>query len=236
MQEEKDRAMGKSRDMVTLEVIKDAANSILPWIQFTLDIPEMHSNGMVPVLDLQVWVRRPEDDLCSSLLAWLFYEKPTAADKVMRTTSAFTWRQKLVTMGMEIYRCMRNSSRQIMLLARWELVETFIHKMRSSGYMLSAVRGIITSGIEYYYRKLHINLQGGPKMNFKDDHNEMTKRREKLTSSQMWFSRRRGGTSEKIKKDVGWVTRQRVGAGVQGEGGAERGPRGRPTTPLWLSR
>ena len=141
---------------------------------------------------------------------------PTATDKVMRASSAFTWRQKLVTMSMEIYRRMRNSCRQITLAARCELIERFVQKMRSSGYPVSAVRGMITSGVEYYYRKLKVDLQGGPRINSNDDTNEMTKRREKLTSSQMWFSRRRGATAEKLKKDLGWVQRQAAKAGGQG--------------------
>ena len=213
------QALEKSRGKITLEVIQDAANSIFPWIQLILDTPEMHDTGMVPVLDLQVWVRRPQDDtdgLESSLLAYLFYEKPTAADKVMRASSAFTWRQKLVTMGMEIYRRMRNSCRQITLSARCDLIEKFVHKMRSSGYPMSAVKGMITSGVDYYYRKLKIDLQGRPRLNTKDDTNEMTKRREKLTSSQMWFSRRRGGTAERMKKDLGWMQRQVTKTGGQG--------------------
>ena len=47
-QEKKDHALGKSRDRITMEVIQDAANSILPWIQLTLDTPEMHDHRHGP--------------------------------------------------------------------------------------------------------------------------------------------------------------------------------------------
>ena len=45
-----------------------------------------NDSGMVPVLDLQVWIRHPgaeEDGLGSDLLAWQFNEKKSAFKKVL---------------------------------------------------------------------------------------------------------------------------------------------------------
>ena len=181
--EQEDREGGRSRDMVTLQVAKAVADSIHSWIQFTLDAAELHESGMCPVLDLQVWIKRPinnEDGLQAEMLAWMFYEKPTAADTVMRSTSAFTWRQKTVTMTMEVYRRLRNSSRQLNMIVKSNLLKTFVDKMRRSGYFVSTVAGVLKSGVEYYYRKLKIDLEGGPKMNMIDDTDEVKRRREKI--------------------------------------------------------
>ena len=43
-----------------MSVIKQAADSILPWLAFMADLPEDHASGMVPMLDLQVWVHHAQ--------------------------------------------------------------------------------------------------------------------------------------------------------------------------------
>ena len=119
----------KSEELVTMEVIKCAAESVIDWLSFTFDLPESNISGTVPVLDLQVWVRHPgedEDGLGSDLLAWTYYEKPMASSKVMRATSVFTWRQKVTTMTMEIFRRLRNSTRQLNLEHRTKLVTDIV--------------------------------------------------------------------------------------------------------------
>ena len=141
--EEDDRRNGKSRDMVTLQCLKGAADSIVPWLKFTFDAPELHTTGMVPVLDLQVWIRRPrpeEEGLGCDLLAWMFFKKLVAAAKVMQANLPGGRR---LTMVMEVYHRLRNSSRQLTLRAKVNLLQTFVHKMRISGYGMSTVKGII---------------------------------------------------------------------------------------------
>ena len=196
-----------TREQVTMLCIRDAANSAIPWLSFTFDHPALHDSKMVPCLDLQLWVHHPqheEQGLGADTLAWSFYEKSTSSSKVMRATSAFTWRCKLVTMSNEVVRRMRNSTRQLTLEARLSIMSTFIDKLRSSGYARSTVDGILTSGLKCYFRKLTIDLEGGPSMNRREDSNamEMTRRRKKLGASQAWYARRRGG--DQSNKDHGW--------------------------------
>ena len=59
------------------------------------------------------------------------------------------------------------------------------------------------SGQVCYYRRVRIDLEGGPGLNVRDDNNEMKKRRAKMSSKQSWF-RKRGGESAKEQKDQGW--------------------------------
>ena len=156
----------RTREEVTVEAVKDAANSIVPWLQFTADIPQYHSSGMVPILDLQVWVEHPSgDNLTSGLgpdtICWTYYEKKISSNKVMRAETAYPWRSKIVTLTMELFRRMRNSTRQLTTEARAGIVNDFTDKMHRSGYTKGAIRGILKSGLEYYYRKLEIDLQGG---------------------------------------------------------------------------
>ena len=45
-------------DQRTFEVLKDIANEIDPSIQMEYDIPSLHHNGKLPVLDLEVWMEK----------------------------------------------------------------------------------------------------------------------------------------------------------------------------------
>ena len=49
-----------SRERHTMSVIKQAVDSILHWLSFMADLPEDHASGMVPMLDLQVWVHHAQ--------------------------------------------------------------------------------------------------------------------------------------------------------------------------------
>ena len=148
-----------------------------------------------------------EEGLSSDLLAWSFFEKPVASSKVLRAASAYTWRSKLVTMAMELHRRLRNTSRQLTFKAKSDIVCKFVHKLRSSGYGPGAVGGILESGTTFYYRKLRCDLEGGPRLNDRPTLSQgqvVTKRRSKLGASQKWFSRRRGGWKESMRKDNNW--------------------------------
>ena len=213
-----DKVLGKSQEMSTMECVRDAADSVVPWLSFTLDLPELHVSKTVPMLDLQVWVVHPskdEDGLGADLVCWMFFEKTSASSKVLRASSAYTWRNKLVTMANEVFRRMRNSSRQLTLKTKLGLMTTFTDKMRNSGYSQGSVNGILESGLQHYYRKLVVDLQGGPKINRRNDTNEMETRRKKMTTKNTWF-RKRGGQSAKETKDNGWRTNQRLGGGSGG--------------------
>ena len=58
-----DISSGRSMEDVTMTAMQDAANGILPWLQFTMDQPGNHDCCKVPVLDLQVWVRHPPPEV-----------------------------------------------------------------------------------------------------------------------------------------------------------------------------
>ena len=209
--EEEDTAANKSQDEVTMECARDAACSVLVWLDFTLDIPQYHDSKMVPILDLQVWIHHPsiedrEEGLTSDVVMWQFYEKKTVSKSVLRAESAYTWRAKLTTLGMETFRRMRNTSRQVNLGTRSLIMKRYVDKIRRSGYSQGTCRGVILSGLKFYYRKTRIDLQGGPKVNERRETDTIMRKRAKLGASQNWFARRRGGATEKSRKDLGWMS------------------------------
>ena len=55
--EAEDELSGHSVERLTMMRVREAAESVFPWLQFTVDPPEDHEEGAVPMLDLQVWVQ-----------------------------------------------------------------------------------------------------------------------------------------------------------------------------------
>ena len=137
-------------------------------------------------------------------VAWAFYEKPTASSRVLRATSAYTWRAKIVTMTMEVFRRLRNTTRQVTISTRVTILCQFIRKLSDSGYTRSTISGILKSGTAFYYRKLRADLEGGPPLNRRDESNDIPSKRAKMGASERWFKRRRGGARESARKEQGW--------------------------------
>ena len=202
----------------TMNLIREAADSIIPWLHFTLDLPELHHNLKVPMLDMEVWVDRKEGR--EDVLMWDFFEKSSSSSRVLQATSAYTWRAKLVCMNMELFRRHRNTSRQVTLERRIEIVNVFVDKLRGSGYGMSTVSKIVEEGSKYYYRKVRIEMEGGPMLNQRLESDLVMSRRRKMGAAETWFVRKRGGAKECWKKENGWRSTQRSGQGQRRQGPA----------------
>ena len=135
----------------------------------------------------------PGDPQLTQSLCWTFYEKPSASCRVLRSTLAYYWRAKLVTMNMEVFRRLRNTSRQLAPSSRAKILGEFVSKLRASGYLQSTVRGMIQSDVTYYYRKVRIYLKGGPALNIHSDKDLVSRRMAKSGAAKYWYARRRGG-------------------------------------------
>ena len=60
----------------------------------------------------------------------------------------------------------------------------------------------------YYFRKLQIELQGGPKINKRDETKTLMRQRMKIGVNENWFTQRRGGVRESICKENEWRLRK----------------------------
>ena len=71
--EEEDQSVGRSENNVTMIAVRDIANSVQPWLQFTHEEPCKENNGRVPMLDVEGWAE--EDETGKQILKYSFYEK-----------------------------------------------------------------------------------------------------------------------------------------------------------------
>ena len=59
---------------------------------------------------------------------------------------------------------------------------------------------MIQSGTRFYYRKVRLDLEGGPSLNMRSKRDLVSKRRSKAGAAKDWYARRRGGQEEVWKK------------------------------------
>ena len=88
-------------------MVKELANSILPWIQMEEDIPSNHMDGKLPILDLHCWLDR-EDGVYK--IHYDFYRKPMASRRPLKQRSAIPENQKRSILIEEALRRLRNVS------------------------------------------------------------------------------------------------------------------------------
>ena len=57
-------------DERTMQILKEIGNSIYKCVQFRIDCPSLHPSGMVPILDLNVYVKTTTLFMSSSRSQW----------------------------------------------------------------------------------------------------------------------------------------------------------------------
>ena len=125
----------------TLNLIREEANKLVSGLKFTIDSQKKNKDNKCPMLDLEVW-KEVRNEGCA-VIRHTFYEKDVTLPLVIHTKGAHTWRSKLVTLGEEVRRRLRNmdaihSNTQIL-----EILRVFLQKLVDSGYDLTSRQEII---------------------------------------------------------------------------------------------
>ena len=120
----------KDGEIVTMNVIREIANTIDPMIQFTIDTPGSHENKMLPILDIQACINSSEQNR----LDYQFYEKPTKNKKVILFDSAIPSKQKRTILTQECLRRMRNTKVELGSEIQNKHLSEFMMKLKKSGY------------------------------------------------------------------------------------------------------
>merc|ERR1712074_63204 len=94
----------KTDEEITMEIIKEVAESVDPMIQFTVDLPGNYENGKFPVLDVQAGINKEKQNK----IEFEFFEKPTKNKKVILSDSAIPSNQKRTILTQECLRRLRN--------------------------------------------------------------------------------------------------------------------------------
>ena len=133
-------------DEVTMEVVKEIANSIDSMIKMTIDIPSKNMNNKVPMLDVQAWIEQEENNK----IFYQFFEKPTKTRFVISKDSAMPIKKKIETLSNEVFRRLHNTKHEISWEIKIEILEKFMKQLRASGYSEWDRYEILKSGVNRY--------------------------------------------------------------------------------------
>ena len=183
----------KSIELLTMEVIKDIAQSVDEMIKFTIDIPENHKNGKMPILDVQVKINREAENR----LEFEFYEKPTRNPKVILNDAAISSSQKRTILTQDCLRRLRNTK-----MERGEEVQVFhlnnyMLKLKNSGYSAKFRTEILNSTLKAFDKMVEDDKKGVKPLYRKREWNREERNRLKNEKKFNWYKKGKDGTKYK---------------------------------------
>ena len=116
-----------SGDIRTAKALQEVANSILPYLKFTVDSPSSHPDGWMPVLDLKVRVQ-------GNQIQHAYYRKPMCDRRLIIERSAHPTRVKRLTAVCEGLRILLNKSQSLGWQFMAEELTELASRMKDSGY------------------------------------------------------------------------------------------------------
>ena len=144
-----------SADIRTMNVIRKVADEVHDMIKFTVDAPSNHSDKKMPVLDLKVWL-----DVENQAINYIFYENPTKSKLVISKTSALPQNMKMKTLTQEVFRRLHNTKQSIMNEFKYDLLNSYMQKLKSSQYSENERLTILKGGISTYENIRRLEEEG----------------------------------------------------------------------------
>ena len=142
-------------DQRTFKIVQQIANSIWKHIQFTVEVPSLSANGLIPMLDMQVGIDQ------KGKIVRQFYSKPVSTPFTILARSAHPWQTKRSTLTQEGVRRLLNTSSNCSEVTRNKIVSEWDDKMNRSGYDKKFRSSVIKAAIQSYNSKVLIASEGG---------------------------------------------------------------------------
>ena len=168
---------------VTMEIIVEIAQSIDGIIKFTYDIPENHTSGKLPVLDVNVNINNKEENRVD----FQFFEKPTKNKRVILETSALPANQKRTILTQECLRRLLNTKIELGEEVRKEHLNNFMLKLKNSGYATKYRTEILDSALTAYDKITSEDKAGTKPMYRSRDWNKEERDQKKNNRKLNWY-------------------------------------------------
>ena len=122
---EEERQAGMTPLQKTTKVLEDIMNGICGWLVLTMETEDMF-NGVLPTLDLELWVR---DD---NKILYQYFEKAMVPNMVLHRRSAMPEGTRRATLNQEMIRRMVNTSEMVGMNKRLEIIDKYAQKLINS--------------------------------------------------------------------------------------------------------
>ena len=119
-------------------------NEIFLFLNFTIELAEDFEDGYLPTMDTKLRVS------LNSIVTYIFYEKPTAANVMVQRTAALGESLKVRILVREVLRRMINTSEREPDKVRNEVLDRCCQKLCNSGHYLPSIRNMMVSGLLGY--------------------------------------------------------------------------------------
>ena len=146
----------KNDSMVTMEILKDIANSIDDMLTFTYDVPSNYSDGKMPALDLSVSINEEEENR----IDYELYEKPSKNPRVLLVDSAINSAAKRTILTQECIRRLQNTKVELGYDCQNKHITEFMLKLKNSGYSQKYRIEILDSALKGFKKMLEEDRLG----------------------------------------------------------------------------
>ena len=136
----------KSGEKVTMGVIQEVANGILPMIQLTVETPCNFPDKKLPVLDVKVNVNTEENNR----IDFEFFQKPTKHPKVILVDSALSFSKKRTILTQECLRILRNTKLELGQKVQKKYLDQFMLTLKNSGFSQKFRKEILDSAFKAF--------------------------------------------------------------------------------------
>ena len=155
-QEKKIQDESKPVEEITMNVIKEIANSLDDMIKFEVDYPEKNKSGKIPILDIEASINKSKQNK----LEFEFYEKPTKNKFVMLSDSAIPSKQKRTILTQECLRRLRNTQIDLGKEVQTKHLNKFMIKMKNSGHSEQYRKQILDSTLKAFDEMIEADHSG----------------------------------------------------------------------------
>ena len=205
---------------VTRRVIAGTMGGVEEYLNFTTEVGEDFPGGWLPTLDTSLRVT-PENKI-----QYKFYEKPEGAKSTVQMRSAMGENSKYQILSQEMIRRLLNTSEELEVEHKQEIVDKYAEKLHNSGYELDQIRKILLAGIKGYGAKRRRCEEEGRPLRRSAKESETARMRTKLIGKSTWF-KKKGSKSLEHRKGKG---------GGSKKGAEPSAPSSTPSTVLFIEQ
>jgi hypothetical protein len=192
---------GKSDSKVTMEVIKEIAESIDPMIKLTIDTPCNYEDDAIAILDLKVSINAEEHNR----IDYQFYEKPTKNEKVLLADAAMSAKQMRTILTQECLRRLRNTSMEMGEEVQRKHLNKFMLKLKNSGHSPQYRKQILDSALKAFETMVREDKNGSKPLFRSRQWNKKERLEMKSKKKTNWFNNTKKKSSEIVYKSVLFV-------------------------------
>ena len=180
-----DDIKGESSTRRTANEMKKAMESINGDLKFEMELEEDFEDNKLPTLDFSMRLARSQDG--PGQIWYDFYEKPMNTKYCIMEKSAMAERSKISSLSQDLIRRLQNTHTEIGQERKNEIVENYINKLRSSGYLKVQVREIIQSGLLGFQSKVKRCQEQGQSLHRSAGSTLTSRYKKKIMAKTNWY-------------------------------------------------